>query len=74
MAVTRASSESRDVEQVPHEKDQAVHDEFRQRGLAQEDVDFLANFSDERRKKVLRKVDVSLDTFLLPARLENLGS
>ena len=58
MAVTRASTESRDVEQVPPEKDQAIHDEFRQGGLSQEDLDFIANFPDDKKKRVIRKVDV----------------
>lgn len=73
MAGTRTSSDSRDIEQAPQEKDQAVHDEFRQGGLSQEDLDFLTNFSEERRKKVLRKVDVSLEYHLVspPKQIES---
>jgi hypothetical protein len=62
MGVTRTSSESRDVEQLPGEKDrkdQAIHDEFRQDGLSQDDLDFIANFPEEKKKRVIRKVDVS---------------
>lgn len=72
MAAASVSSKSRDVEQVPHEKDQAVHEEFRQGGLAQDDLDFLANFSDEKRKKVLRKVDVSVE--FLASLFRNIGN
>lgn len=61
MAAVRASTGSRDLEQVPTEKDTAVHAEFRRGGLSQEDADFLANFSDERKKKVIRKVDVGVN-------------
>ena len=35
----------------------AMHKEYQtNNGLSQEDLDFLANFSDERRRKVIRKV------------------
>lgn len=73
MAVTRASLESRDVEQVPPEKDQAVHEEFRQGGLSQEDLDFLTNFSEERRKIVLHKVDVRI-ALCMASVIDQIGS
>lgn len=38
----------------------AVHEELqRPGGLCAEDADFLANFTEEQRRKMLRKVDVS---------------
>jgi hypothetical protein len=40
-----------------------THDELpRHGGLSPEDAEFLASFSDERKNKVLWKVDVSLIT------------
>ena len=51
-------SNLRDVDSVPFEKETAMHHED-SRNISQDDVEFLANFSHERRKKVIRKVDVS---------------
>ncbi|CAG9981101.1 unnamed protein product [Clonostachys byssicola] len=65
MAAVRASTGSRDLEQVPTEKDTAVHAEFRRGGLSQEDAGFLANFSEERKKKIIRKVDWRLVPMLV---------
>lgn len=58
MAVNRVSSEAADVEQLPKEKDVAVHDEYRRGGLSEDDLNFLDTFSEDRKKRVLRKVDV----------------
>ena len=59
MAVARTSLELRDVESIPHEKNVVQHKEFRQGGLSQEDLDFVDHFPEDRKKKVIRKVDVS---------------
>lgn len=67
MAVTRTSHELRDVESIPLEKDQVVHKEFRQGGLSQHDLDFLDNFPEDRKKAVIRKVDVGIS--ILASRL-----
>lgn len=58
MAVTRASLEVKDVESVPHEKDSVIHKEYQRTGMTQDDFDFLDNFPEDRKKKVIRKVDV----------------
>jgi len=51
------SERSSDVEQMSSEKAIAMHKEYQtNNGLSQEDLDFLANFSDERKQKVIRKV------------------
>lgn len=68
MAATRTSAGSRDLEAHPQEKDHAVHEEYSQNGLNQDDLDFVANFPDDRRKKVLRKVDVSVESHTLKDR------
>lgn len=65
MATNRLSSESRDIEQVPQEKDTAVHNEFSRGGMSQEDIDFVANFPDERKKVIIRKVDFRLVPMLV---------
>lgn len=65
MTTNRVSSESRDIEQVPHEKDPAIHNEFSRGGMSQEDIAFVANFPDERKKKILRKVDLRLVPMLV---------
>ena len=67
MAVQRNSLESRDLEQVPPEKDQAVHAEWSRGGISRDDIDFVANFPDDRKKKILRKVDVSQSTLAVKA-------
>lgn len=41
------------------EKSGIMHHEHAQGGLSQEDADFLNNFPEERKKAVIRKVDVS---------------
>lgn len=49
-----------DVEQTQL-KDTAAHSEYQNRGgMSPEDVEFLENFPEERKKKSVRKVDVSL--------------
>lgn len=65
MATNRVSSESRDIEQVPQEKDTAVHNEYSRGGLSQGDIDFVANFPEERKKKILTKVDWRLVPMLV---------
>lgn len=51
------ASEKRDLENVPVMDKSTVHDEYHiPIRLTCEDEEFLENFSDERRKKVLRKV------------------
>lgn len=57
----RPSAESRDVEQSPLEKGHIIHQEHCG-SVSQDDADFLANFSEERKKRVVRKVDVSDQT------------
>lgn len=57
----RPSAESRDVEQSPLEKSHIIHQEH-SGSVSQDDADFLANFSEERKKRVVRKVDVSDQT------------
>lgn len=62
MISSNFDSEKSDIESSPAGKmgAGAVHDELRRPGgLCAEDVDFLANFTEDQRKKVLRKVDVS---------------
>lgn len=41
------------------EKSGIMHNEHAQGGLSQEDADFLNNFPEERKKAIIRKVDVS---------------
>lgn len=53
-------SERSDVETVPAEKQKANHVEYQSRGLSPEDADFLANFPEDKKKKVIRKVDVRM--------------
>jgi hypothetical protein len=55
--VTMAESRHDDGEKAP-----AVHviDNFRVLGLTDDDADFYNNFSPERRKRVMRKVDMRL--------------
>lgn len=65
MATNRVSSESRDIEQVPHEKDPAVHNEYSRGGLSQGEIDFVSNFPEERKKKILSKVDWRLVPMLV---------
>ncbi|CAM1506073.1 Fc.00g057140.m01.CDS01 [Cosmosporella sp. VM-42] len=65
MATTRASPEILDVERAPLEKDHTVHKEYRGGGLAQDDLDFLDMFPKDRKKKVLRKVDLRLVPMLV---------
>ncbi|KAL3481779.1 major facilitator superfamily domain-containing protein [Aspergillus californicus] len=57
---------ARDVESVAAEKEVAMHLERQPaHGLSPEDEEFLANFSDEQRKTVLKKVDWRLMPMLL---------
>ncbi|GKT85961.1 major facilitator superfamily transporter [Colletotrichum tofieldiae] len=66
MAVTRTSSDRSDVEHVSPEKESIAHDEFqRDGGMRPEDVEFLANFPEERKKKAVRKVDYRLIPMLV---------
>ncbi|KAM0568944.1 hypothetical protein ACHAP9_005020 [Verticillium nonalfalfae] len=61
MATTadRKLSVRSDAENIPPEKDTVMHTEFQHRGgMSPEDVEFLASFSDEQKKKAVRKVDV----------------
>lgn len=59
MAVVRASSDRSDVEHVSHEKDYVTHHEYQRNGnLSPDDVAFLGNYPEDRRKKAVRKVDV----------------
>lgn len=52
---------------IDNDKGAVLHSEFSQHGgpLGAEDVAFLAGFTDEQRKKVLRKVDWRLVPMLL---------
>jgi hypothetical protein len=59
MTMQRSSFESHGLERIPPEKDQAVHAEWSRGVITQEDIDFVANFPNDRKKKILRKVDVS---------------
>lgn len=62
MTTQRSSVE----EKVDVEKMAVIHQErLHANGLTSEDADFLANFSDEARNKVLRKVDWRLIPMLL---------
>lgn len=62
MTAVRASSDRSDIEHVAQEKNSVAHNEFQQNsGMSPEDADFLATFPEERKKKAVRKVDVSLD-------------
>lgn len=65
MATNRVSSESRDIEQIPQEKDTAIHNEYSRGGMSQGDIDFVANFPEDRKKKVLTKVDWRLIPMLV---------
>ncbi|KZL74853.1 major facilitator superfamily transporter [Colletotrichum incanum] len=66
MAVTRTSSDRSDVEHVSPEKESIAHDEFqRNGGMRPEDVEFLANFPEESKKKAVRKVDYRLIPMLV---------
>jgi hypothetical protein len=63
----RSPSEKSDIERMSaSEKNAVIHTEVIHNGiLTVEEADFLANFSDEKRKKVLRKVDWRLMPVLL---------
>ncbi|KAK6711375.1 hypothetical protein SNK03_005765 [Fusarium graminearum] len=45
------------------EKSGTMHSEHMGGGLSQEDADFVNNFPEERKKAVVRKVDVSVEEF-----------
>jgi len=64
MAVQRASSENSHLETSSAEKMQIAHAEkgVNHGGLKPEDAEFLANFSDASRRKVVRKIDVRTRT------------
>ncbi|WQF80838.1 Putative major facilitator superfamily, MFS transporter superfamily [Colletotrichum destructivum] len=67
MAVTRTSSDLSDVERVSHGKETVAHDECpRTSGMRPEDVEFLANFPEDRKKKTVRKVDRCHQYRLIP--------
>ncbi|KAM0527835.1 hypothetical protein ACHAPS_002452 [Verticillium nonalfalfae] len=68
MATTadRKLSVRSDAENIPPEKDTVMHTEFQHRGgMSPEDVEFLASFSDEQKKKAVRKVDLRLVPMLV---------
>jgi len=66
MAVDRASSDRSDIENVSPEKESIQHDEYQIRGgMRPEDVEFLANFPEEKKKKAVSKVDHRLIPMLM---------
>ena len=61
MGVERSPSIRSDVEQASQAKDASKHSEFQHRGgMSQEDAEFLDNFPEAKKKKAVRKVDVSI--------------
>jgi len=67
MAATRQASEKiLDLEDLPTKNDPAVYEECRRSlSLTPQDEEFLANFSEEKKKKVIRKVDWRLVPMLV---------
>ncbi|KAB5515106.1 major facilitator superfamily transporter [Coniochaeta sp. 2T2.1] len=69
MAVQRVSLEQSDLEATSSEKMNFAHTEQANighfQGLKREDAEFLANFSEASRKKVIRKIDLRLVPVLL---------
>ncbi|KAK1456716.1 major facilitator superfamily transporter [Colletotrichum cuscutae] len=66
MAVTRVSSDRSDIEHVSHEKDSVTHHEYQRNGnLSPDDVAFLGNFPEDKKKKAVRKVDYRLMPMLI---------
>lgn len=59
-APNRPSTDSLDVGRVDDEKHRAEadHTEGQLGGITQEDVDFVNNFPEDRKKRVLSKIDV----------------
>lgn len=55
-----------DIGEALKEKTFVDHSEHQRGGLSEEDTDFLNNFPEERRKKIIRKVDVS--ALLVPSK------
>lgn len=47
-----------DVERVSHEKSAIMHSEHQRGGLLEGDFDFLRSFPEDRKKAIIRKVDV----------------
>lgn len=65
MEVAPNTTEKRDWENIPVAEKLAVHEEYHLPiRLSREDEEFLANFSNERRKKVLRKVSAQFSTLV----------
>lgn len=61
MEVGHTAPKKGDLENVPVGEKSAIHEEYHQpMSLSREDEEFLANFSDDRRKKVLRKVPIRM--------------
>jgi len=69
------SSHRSDVESPSSEKMSVVHNEkgVSPNGLKPEDADFLANFSEASRKRVIRKIDVRMQQTLPPRGLLRIG-
>ncbi|EFQ33766.1 major facilitator superfamily transporter [Colletotrichum graminicola] len=66
MAVTRTSSDRSDIENVSPDKEAIRHEECQIRGgMRPEDVEFLANLPEEKKKKAVRKVDYRLIPMLV---------
>lgn len=55
------------TEEAVKEKTFVDHSEHQHGGLSEEDADFLNSFPEDRRKKIIRKVDVS--ALLVPSKL-----
>ena len=54
-----------DIEYAPQEKDHTVHSKYRAGGLGQDDLNFLNTFPEDRKNKILRKVDVRFPSLKL---------
>ncbi|KAL3428853.1 hypothetical protein BDV09DRAFT_201185 [Aspergillus tetrazonus] len=52
------SGTASNIESISPEKELTMHVEHSAHGLSPGDEEFLANFPDEEKKRVLRKVDV----------------
>ncbi|RSL87072.1 hypothetical protein CEP52_015633 [Fusarium oligoseptatum] len=54
-----------DVERVSHEKSGIMHSEHQRGGLSEGDFDFLRTFPEDRKKAIIRKVDLRLVPMLV---------
>jgi hypothetical protein len=58
MSSNQLRREKVDLEGSPNEKTDVFHNEHPRGGLSADEFEFLQTFPDDRKKKILRKVDV----------------